>query len=501
MRRLRAFAERIGPIRTAFIGSLLLSLIAISGTITPNGDGMLYVEAARLFQQGGLEAARQVFDWLFLPILMGTLSSLTGLDAETSGYLLSTLFLAGTCALIVACTRDRFPEAGWAACAVVLALPALNDYRDYIIREFGAWFFLFLALWLALQWARQPGWGRAMLLQLSVCAAALFRPESLAFLAAFFLWQVPAIRQPGGWLRLGMMSTVMGAGAIGLGLLWLFGDFELSGRISHQIGSIDPMRKYRIFTGLVEKLADTALTKFIADGAHYILFFGAMSLIPVKFVSNFGIFVIPAGYVLLREPTRSLMHRWAPFSWGFLLYLLPLSAYVLDQLFMSGRYVALLNLLAIPLVALGLLALYQRHPRWRWAMVFLIVLAALSNVISTSPPKTRHIDAANWLISKSIEPGRVYLEAGEIAHLVGWSYAQKGWQKSHNRKAITEALLSGHIDLALMEERANNDEFESWAASYGLVVVARFEDRRKHAIIVVQRAEPDALDNAIVTPQ
>ena len=62
------FTSWLTPVRAAFFGSLLLSLAArIGGTI--NRDGILYVDTARLFLEGGFGAARELFNWPFLPIL------------------------------------------------------------------------------------------------------------------------------------------------------------------------------------------------------------------------------------------------------------------------------------------------------------------------------------------------------------------------------------------------------------------------------------------------
>lgn len=133
--------RNISPVQAAFVCSLLLSAIAIITSPTLNRDGMLYVDTARVFQESGFAAAKANFNWPFLPILMACVSWLTGLNPEFAGYLINSLFMAGTMALMVACARRQFPEAIWPICLVLLALPGLNHYRDEILREYGCWFF------------------------------------------------------------------------------------------------------------------------------------------------------------------------------------------------------------------------------------------------------------------------------------------------------------------------------------------------------------------------
>ena len=121
------FIKRLDPAWTAFVCGILLSLVAIAGSIAPNGDGMLYIETARIYLEGGVDAALALYNWnaisrVFISILIAHVSGLPGVSLEAAGYLLSVLFLAGTCALVVLGTRERFPGPTWAACAVALAI-------------------------------------------------------------------------------------------------------------------------------------------------------------------------------------------------------------------------------------------------------------------------------------------------------------------------------------------------------------------------------------------
>jgi hypothetical protein len=76
----------------------------------------------------------------------------TGLGYEDSAYALCALFIAGACATLVRITRRQFDDhAAWCACLVALAIPAFNGYREFLIREFGFWFFCLLAILAALR--------------------------------------------------------------------------------------------------------------------------------------------------------------------------------------------------------------------------------------------------------------------------------------------------------------------------------------------------------------
>lgn len=481
------FVERIGPVRWAFILSIILSLIALSAAITPNDDGMLYVETAQAYQAGGLEAARPYFDWLFLPILMATVSSLTGLGAEASGYLLSTFFIAATCSLIVACCREMLPQTGWAALAVVLTVPALNDYRDHILREFGAWFLLFLAFWLLLRWARRPGWMGAFAVQAAICAAGLFRLEALVFLAVPVLWQLLAIRQPGGVRRLAMFLALPCFGLLALGGLMASSETGLSGRVADQLSAIDLSSKLTRFDALAEEVGSHMPNKYAEKQMPTILFFGALGILLTKFLANFGLLVVPGLYALLRQRLSSLAVPCAPFALAFAVYLIAPAAFVLERMFLSSRYIALLNLFALPFVAVGLMLLFRRLAHWRIALAVVLVLMALANVISTTPPATRTVDAANWLKGQGVESARVFVEDRDVIYLVGWPRYGPQAQQIAGRDEAVAALVSGQIDMALLDAPSDAPELPAWAAQNGLRSIEQFSDRRKKTIHVFVR--------------
>lgn len=197
----------LGPVRTAFLGSVMLSLIALQQGIL-NRDGMLYVDTARVLLDQGFGAAMTNYSWPFLAILMAGVSTITGLSLEVSGHLLNTFFMAGVCALLVACAARMFPEAIWHIALVVLALPGLNGYRDELLREYGCWFLVMLAIWLILRWSDAPRWPLALATQCAIGVAALFRPEALAFFPALILWQWFAASKETRWRRVAIIGSL-----------------------------------------------------------------------------------------------------------------------------------------------------------------------------------------------------------------------------------------------------------------------------------------------------
>lgn len=476
------------PVVGAFVGSLLLSLLARLGS-TLNRDGTLYVRAAQAFLDGGFDAARELFNWPFLPILMAVVAKLSGLGTENAGHLLNALFMAGACALLVACVSRRQPEVAWSVCLVALALPGLNEYRNELLREFGCWFFIMLAFWLALRWAERPRWLSALAVHMSLGVSALFRPEALALFPALIAWQLFAAPREEKWQRLLMLGGLPVAGGALLLALYLGGYLPSGSRLADELARISSAR----FDAKAQALA-AALIEYARGQARTILLFGSLALVPLKLVQKIGLFIIPLVFLFLARQCRPSLSRYPLFAWGIVAHLLVLMVFVIDLQFLAGRYVGLVLLLAAPFIGTGLWLLIQRYPRWRHVIVGAAVLVALANVVSTGQAKTHYVAAGNWLAENATETSRVYVESGRAAHYAGWfkiKPAERG-----RREELAVEIGQGRYDLLVLEVSRKDPPFDDWLARAGLRVVQRFAHPNRDAVVIAAPIAGQAAETA-----
>jgi hypothetical protein len=355
-----AKALAVGPVRLAFLASLLLSVIAVLSSPVLNRDGMFYVELAdSIAGSGPLEVKGGHLALAFLPALIALVGFLTGLSHEVSAHLLDALLMAGTCGLLVSIVRQRAPEAAWAACLVVLAMPAFNEYRNQVLREYGFWFFSVLALWLATpRDGAVISWRASLACQIAIICAAFFRLEALIYFLALLFWQ--AWEAPSG-MRLSRMLKIgylAAGGVIAAGLLFASGFVAPPPRLVYYVDAANPVRTLQIIGEAANKMSDLVFKyKYSREEAGYILFFGLLSIIPVKFIQMSGLLVIPMGYAYASRPLRTMMIRLGPLGWFFIAHVLVVAGFVTHQFFLVGRYVAMLNLLAVPAAAFGFAAL------------------------------------------------------------------------------------------------------------------------------------------------
>ncbi len=476
--RLKGLAKALGAVRAAFLASLLLSLVAVQGSLI-NRDGIIYVDAARAIVEQGLFAPRQGIDWQFLPILIAGAVSLTGLSAETAAHVLDALLLAGACALLVAMTRRRLPEAAWAACLVALAMPAYNQYRSEILREYGFWFFCLLAFWLAMRWDETRRSRDAVACQLALAAATLFRLEAVVFYPALMLWQAfaaPAGQKLRRMLAIGALPL---AGGLAAALAFGAGLLPVPQRVLYYLEAASPLRKLQTLNEAAARMSETVFKyKYSREEAGYILLFGLLSVIPVKFLKMSGVLLVPLACAL---PGRAALARWQPLPWAFLGYFLVLAAFVTHQFFLVGRYVSLLNLLAVPLVAAGLARLMQRHPRWGAPILALTLATMAANVVSFSPRKTHVVEAGRWLGAHAGDAARVGVDNARLAYYAGWRQSQAA---SMERPALAQALAEGRLDMVAVEMRQKDADAEKWLAENRLKLLRRFANEAGDAVAI-----------------
>lgn len=486
----KAWSDRVAgiatPVPATFAVSLLLSLLAVHDTEI-NRDGMLYADTARIFLAQGFKAAVDSFSWPFLSILMAVTSRVTGLGLEAAGYLLNSLFMAGSCALLVACGRRLFPEAAWMIGLVILAVPGFNDYRDEVLREYGSWFFILLAFWLALRWSEAPRWPLALLAQAALLMAALFRPEALAMFAALFMWQLLAAPARERWQRLLMLGGLPLLALAVLATLYASGELA-SNRLAAELA------RFRL-AGFDAKAAalSAALIKYAQGQAPTILLIGSLGLVPLKFVTKMGVFLVPLLYAFAGQSLRATLARSPLFAWAFLVHWLVLCVFALDLQFLAGRYVAPLILFAAPLAGHGLWRLTERFPRWRLPIILFAVALMASNAVSFSPAKLHYVEAGNWLASNATDTPRVFIDSKRTAYYAGWHYARKNATDA-DRDRLRAAVADGQYDLLVLEVSRKEPDIAPWLASAGLVEIRRFAHPNGDAVSIAVPAAGRAAD-------
>lgn len=439
------------PAFVTFWLSLLLSVISRSYRDTLNRDGMTYVETARIFVEEGASAAAAYFDWPSYAILIGWLSNITGIPYEPVGHILGALLLAGACTVMVRQVQLFMPQHGWLACLVVLSLPALNAWRDEILREDGYWLFILIAFWLASRRPTGINLANAIGPAAALGIAAVFRVEALAFYPTLLLWQWYAL---GAYRTAGNSLALFALPLLGLTIiasLFAFDVIEL-GRLERYWSYISPLGLYERFEVRAERLGKAALSHYAWDEANRVLLFGLIGLLISKFFTLQGALAAPLLYGLAHLGRKAFSLQ--PFGWLFLTYTCVVVLFTTSLFFASDRYMAPLGILSIPLIVFGLSLMMQRFQRLRALFIALIALTALDNVISLSPEKSHQAEAGKWLQEHNIPKEKTFIEDRRVAYYAGWGI--RDYPKQATRESKQQAFSNPTLEYLVIIQ--SNDQ-------------------------------------------
>ncbi|MBD1549867.1 hypothetical protein HAQ04_00195 [Pseudomonas sp. C2L11] len=477
----RPLARRLQPVPLAFFGSVFLSFVAIMGVVTVGRDGAFYLDIAQQVIDHDASAAWGVFDWPWYSLLLAGTHRVLRLPLEACAYLWSTLFLAGTCALVVDGVRQRVRQAAYWACLVVLAMPAVNQFRGDIIRESGFWFFCVLALWLAMRWQKHGGWWLAGSIYLAIALASLFRLEALVLVLAMVLWRLPDVIEPRQRRLLLQMLWAPAAAALMGGLLVLaLGDVPVR-RWEYYVELVRPAAMFGAFHQLSEQFAASLINKYSANEAGRIIFIGLSGSLLIKCIGLMGPFALA---FLSPRPWYAFKVYWRDFRVAAitgLLYLCILMLFFIRMQFVNGRYLSFLILLAVPLLAVAMSMFASHYPRLGKALIGLGVLVMIGNVISLSAQKTHYVEAGHWVAGHTPREASIYYQDGRIAY-----YAGRGYKVD---EATPEAVMNTDqaqgYQYFVIEASGNEPWLRAWLVEHQQKVLAHFANRKGDAVVVI----------------
>ena len=475
------------------IFSGLLSLYRIATRDLINGDGILYVDVAKAFLSNGIGGAIDVYHWPFYGILIGLVHNLTGLSFENSASLLNTLFMMFVCVVFVRIYEEISGKESrlQLAAILILALPILNDYRDLVIRGYGFWTFMLVALYGFIQYSRSPDLKSALKWQLGIVVAILFRVEGIAFLVLapfYFLFIADERRRIiAHLLRLNglfiLLATVVVTFMLASGIL----AFPSGLDIPYQLKYMSPMA----LIGALETEAGMmfARNKYMssAGDARLILASGVLTLVIVKVLSNIGLpFLAVWGYGVHRKWLQLTRGSYIVvyFSAIGLLTLFPVAG---NFFFLSSRY-TVLTVLLISLITFQYvdylfrdLSRRQLH-KWKMAAWVFVLVLFLDGVISGGDSKENIRVAGEWLKSEIAVEEKI---ACNEARLEFYSDDRCKWIKFRGRSpsdAINDLKKEGYTYFMFWISRKDDRLQSAVDSDTGLLLVKEFLNKSGNSV-------------------
>ena len=169
----------------AIIASLIAWRVMAVGQGSINDDATLYFEAARLFTAGQWQQGFALFPWPFYSLLIAGLHQITPLNLMHSAQLLSIIFYSITCFSLSKIVQFAGGDKLAIAAVNFLVWSSLyitGDVLGMLLRDVGFWAFFTSGIAIFILFQRMQSYRYAILWQLCMLLAMLFRIEAIGYL-------------------------------------------------------------------------------------------------------------------------------------------------------------------------------------------------------------------------------------------------------------------------------------------------------------------------------
>lgn len=413
---------------TAALFSLLLSYDGFLRAAVINSDGICYLQSAAAIGSAGLHPAMQLCDqaqWPFYSILIFSVAFITQLSNLQAAFVLDGFFSLISVMAFIYLVRllGASKNVLWLAAGVILLSHELNSVREYIIRDHGFWAFYLLAVIFLLRYLRSFQWHDALFFSVTMIIATLFRIEGLVFLLfmPLIVWAYQS-QSLGGRLRAFLtlnMITILTA--IGL-LTWLIVTrhtasrlLEVQFQLTHGVSQL-----ITHFQGAAKALADHVLSPYAARDAYSILFLMLVVWYSFSVISNVAfVYMFLVIFAWWRQLLR-LDQAAKLVLWGFILVnILITAAFLVENLFLSKRYLIALSLIFMVWVPFALDHLIQQrrvHPYLLSVIVVFIMVSSVGGIFNFGYSKSYIRDAGYWLASHTPEKAMIYSNDEQVMY-------------------------------------------------------------------------------------
>lgn len=406
----RDFFWRLRPLGAGFSVYALVALFSVLGSLIVifldpiiNSDGVLYLSVAEVCAQGSWADGQNLYRRPFYSCLIGFVANQGSWSVVIAARLVNILLCALLSMAFVGLVKElggRGREAAISICLIIL-WPSFNEYKNYVIRDFGYWALTIFSLACLLKYQNTGKYAYVLLWVFTQSAAILFRPEAIFFVVALAPI-IPFLRTP--LKKYGFRSSRRSWIFFGLIVLMILMFVVKAPFVQEYIGS-EALEYWGNLLGISHQfesrsiaLEQSVLNQHSKEHAGPILAIGLLYMVIYSILSSIGVLVLLAFAAFFYKGGNYLQIK---FLW--LIYLLVgcsiLVLFALDKYFVQARYAFLVAALILAILPSLIVrsGLFESSKRWRYFIVIIAAGLALDSFVSFGYSKKYIIDAAAWI--------------------------------------------------------------------------------------------------------
>lgn len=394
----------------AVLLNILLSYLMLLYNQPINSDGILYIDTAKAYLAGGFHSAAATYNWPFYAILLAKLTSLTHLPFLIAGFILNAFFTSILVVFFIL-TSELLENTSRAlpwAMAIILLFPELNHDRYNILRDIPYYAMFIFSLWSYLKFIQTGKFSYAVLWQIVMVAATLFRIEGAVFLltAPLLSMLIPATFSQRLTRPLKLYALTVTLGAVGI---IVFSHTLNFGRLPELFSYLSPNKLLTVFQSQSNTLKP-AIGTLGANNSDIFLIGGITAVLAHSFLTTLGIPSLLLAYGVYAK----LFPENKTAAQGAIIYILInlviLFVFSIHELFMNWRY-------TVPLVLTCLLfvpGMTAKLPQKWLGIVYCLYLAAAS-FIPFGTSNAYLVDAGQWINVNTPSETKIYSNSDLLA--------------------------------------------------------------------------------------
>lgn len=462
-----------------------------------NDDSTLYFEMAKRFSAGQWREGWELFQWPLYPLLIAAFHKLTSASLLLSAQTLAVVFYCITtlslCKLVQLAGGNKLTI----LCGTLLFISSTyitGDVFAMLLRDQGFWAFFLTSLVFFVRYIHHHKMADALLWQISIITATLFRIEGIAY--AFFMPFI-LLTQRNTWqanfkhlIKANLLHILLATLLLITAYLTNSINTEHLGRlneITELFSANSPLSLIGHFKMQSNVFARDVLGSFLDDYAQTGLILTLLLIVAIKCLKVAGsltaILILAARKNLFTLPDRVVQNIFLTVS---SIAILNASIIIFRNFVLSSRYVIAFGFIAIIFAAFHLASLFdswhskQRLSKWQQTLlifsVIAICLGLAKNISSKRSDHNFEQQAVAWVKEHAPANARIHYGSARLRYYANAPWIGRVEDSAESIKSIaTEAPQ--HDCLVIRVESDESQKLASLKSLSSYEEVKRFSNK------------------------
>jgi hypothetical protein len=479
-----------------------------------NPDSVIYLEAAKFISIGDWQSALKAFNWPLYSACIAAVHAISqwlpfsSLSIHASAQLLNVMFfsLAISAYLrIIELAGGKSLHLVIGTLIVISAQYLVGDALSMLMRDEGFWAFYLFGLLFFIRFYKYDRTSDAILWQLCILLATLFRIEAITYLLLLplMLFSMRELSWPQKFKKYLRCNS--------LNLLAIFAMLTAVGISNHMtlqnFGRFQEVFTLNLYDELTKELfsragimSEQVLGRFLEEFALQGLFLTFVYVIAAKIISASGL--INVGLAIATMKSKNMVDQAVIkvlYTAGGLA-IFNMALIIVKVFVLSSRYVLAFSWIVLIMATFFMTALIQQltaasSKGRKWlvgALLLVLILGGIKNVLPKAADHNYQQAAVHWLETQNTAKKPVYYDDARIKYYAGAPFTGT-WQdtESELKRAIEEKRIDVHEYLVITQSVKRPEKLKLIEAlttpnkQPAFQEIKRFSDGKKKKFVII----------------